>query len=128
MALEFSTVCELLDALRPRPAMYLGHSSIGHLSAFLSGLSFADLDPGSPSVWGFNRWITARVKGISTNLPCVWLEEKLGTEAALEAYFRYLGEYRVCKEVEVALASNAKLTPRFYLKGFLPWRGLRRQC
>ena len=115
MALEFKTVYELLDTLRPRPALYLGQSSIGHLSAFLSGLSFANLDPGVPSIWGFNRWITARVKGISTNLPCMWLEEKLGPEAALEAYFHYLDEYRVCKESEVALATSAKLIPRFFL-------------
>ncbi|HVS39835.1 MAG TPA: hypothetical protein VMS17_30030 [Gemmataceae bacterium] len=115
MAHEFKTIYELLDALRVRPALYLGYTTIGHLSAFLSGLTFAKIDPGIPSVWGFNRWITGRVKGISTNLPCVWLEEKLGAEAALEAYFRYLDEYRACKEVEVAFASNAKLIPRFYL-------------
>jgi hypothetical protein len=115
MSREFSTVYELLDAIRPRPAMWLGHASIGHLSAFLSGLSFADLDPGSPSIWGFTRWITARVDGISANLPCMWLEENLGTEAALEAYFRYLDEYRVCKEIEVAVARLAQLIPRFFV-------------
>jgi hypothetical protein len=111
---EFKTIYELLDVLRVRPALYLGKSSISHLQAFLSGLGFANLDPGKPSIWGFTRWITGRVNGISITLPWDWLEAELGTKASLEAYFRYLDEYRACTEVELAFASNIKRTPLGY--------------
>ncbi|MDX1947649.1 MAG: hypothetical protein SFU86_19785 [Pirellulaceae bacterium] len=118
MSHEYRTVYEILDALRVRPALFLGNLHRRHpfatLLAFLDGLSFADIDPGTPPIWLFSRWITARVDGISTNLPWDWLEEQLGGDGAYAAYFQYLDEYRACLEVEVARPEGVELVPRFW--------------
>jgi hypothetical protein len=118
MSDEYRTIYEILDALRVRPALFLGNLHRRHpfatLLAFLDGLSFADIDPGSPPIWLFSRWITARVDRISTNLPWDWLEEQLGGDGAYAAYFQYLDEYRACREIEVARAEGVDLVPRFW--------------
>jgi hypothetical protein len=116
---DFKTVYDVIDAFRRTPALFVGNAFSKEpfvaFSAFLDGLAFSSLDEGTPSVWGFARWITARVRGISQNLPSDWLYEKLGSEAAYEVYLRYLDEYRACKEVTVAVARRVKMRPRFYL-------------
>lgn len=117
---NFKTMYEIVDALRARPAMFIGNvffnEPFATFLAFLHGLSFAEIDPGMPSIWGFNRWITARVRGISTVLPSDWLHKKYGSKRALEVYLRYLDEYRACKEIEIASMEPVDLVPTFTIR------------
>src|SRR5207253_1357740 len=117
-ALRYESVYHLLDHLRARPALFLGNWYLRHpftaLMSYLAGLRFSTLAPGSPSFWGFSQWITAHAS-LSTNLPWDDLEERLGEEQAFVDYFRYLDEYRGCREVTVAGPSEPQVTPRIYL-------------
>src|SRR5689334_18964738 len=90
----YKTVYELLDALRIRPGMFLGGKSIDLLQAFLSGLTFADLPSGTPSFWDFTQWFCVRARRQSSSFPWHHIEESLGTERAVDAFFEYLDEYR----------------------------------
>lgn len=116
---EFSSVYKILAALRQRPGMFLGPvedpCKFSALQAFLSGLSFSDLDPGSPSVWEFGRWITRRIDGISTTMPWSWLVKQIGPMGVYEAYFTYLDEYKACRETALLYAQGVSFLPRFTL-------------
>ncbi|GAB4211723.1 MAG: hypothetical protein OHK0012_04740 [Synechococcales cyanobacterium] len=115
---SYKTVYEILDALRRRPALFLGNPFHRHpfatLQAFLNGLMFSNLEPGIPSVWLFSQWITARIDGISTTLPWDWMAEHLGCESAYMTYFQYLDEYRACREIEVAQTRATTFVPQFW--------------
>jgi hypothetical protein len=91
--------------------MYIGVTSVSHLEAFLAGVAFSDIAEGSPSFWGYTRWITARL-GISMSLPWMDLESQIGPAAALTAFFEHLDEYRQCNLVELG-ASMGPFHPRF---------------
>lgn len=93
---KYGGVYEVLDKIRKRPGSYLGHVSIGHLEAFMSGLQFGDLDPGSPSLWDFVHWHTATLEK-PTSFPWgAFEEDRVGGEAAVSAYLSRLDEYRDC--------------------------------
>ncbi len=110
---RYETIYELLDEIRPRPAMYIGVGTVSHLQAFLAGVAFSDISEGVPSFWGYNRWITARL-GISTSLPWMDLESQLGPAATLTSFFEHLDEYRQCDLVELG-TSAGPFHPRFFV-------------
>jgi hypothetical protein len=93
-ARPYQTVYDLLDALRRRPGMFLGGKSIALLQAFLSGLSFAELPPGTPSFWDFSQWFGVRARPESSSFPWHHIEESVGAERAVDAFFEYLDEFR----------------------------------
>lgn len=96
MKTKYDSIYEVLDEIRHRPAMYIGHGDLSHLQAFIEGMRFSDLDPGTPPIGEFVHWLGYRVKGISKTLPTVWLENKYGVKVAVEKYFQYLDEFRAC--------------------------------
>lgn len=119
---EFNTVYDIIDGLRQKPGLFVGALTdrpFEILSAFLAGLSWSKIDPGTPDVWGFWRWITARIDGISKNLPDQWLLEKHGSAAAYEAFFDYLDEYRACKEIEISVLNSASMAPGTHLRDYM---------
>ena len=107
------TIYELLEAVHKRPGLYLGGRSFHMLQGFISGIAYADLDPGGPSFWEYNRWITARIDGISLNLPWDWIEEMFGNDQAFSLFFAYLEEYRQCRLVTLKLTGNTEPDPKF---------------
>jgi len=74
--------------------MFLGGKSIELLQAFLSGLTFAELPPGTPSFWDFSQWFGVRARPESSSFPWRHIEESVGTERAVDAFFEYLDEFR----------------------------------
>lgn len=116
MALK--SIYDILDDLRARPGLYLGNlyitNPLGSLQAFLIGLSFAELDAGEPSFWGFSRWVTGYVDHMSTSLPWDWLDDHRGHEQSFEDFFTYLDTYRACRIIKVATPTTTDLTPTFY--------------
>jgi len=114
---NYTDIYELLDALRKRPGMYLGNSgrsSFNTLIAFVTALEFANLEKGSPSFWGFSRWITGRVDGMSTSMPWYWMEHEWGNEKAFEMFFELLDEYRTCKSICLCRAIIREHKPKFF--------------
>lgn len=104
----YQDIYDILDALRKRPALYLGSNkskkSFISLIAFLSGLQIAQfklkqIDEGEPSFRYFSSWITARVEGMSKTMAWEWMIEEWGNETAFEKFFELLDEYRSCKSV-----------------------------
>src|SRR5262245_56715941 len=82
------------------------------LLSFISALHSSDFPAGTPRLWDFSKWITAVVDGISKNLPWDWLLERLGPDEAFEEYFRYLDDYRRCREIELLCIEDMPLLPR----------------
>ena len=94
-------VYELIDRIRPRPALYLGRSSITRLDAFLSGYVAALRDlgvkVGTHPFHGFHDWVALRLGYYeSTSGWCNMLleAEKRDEEKALNRFFTYLDEFR----------------------------------
>jgi hypothetical protein len=108
---------EVIDAFRARPEVYVGSGDFRKdpfaiFQAFLSGLTFANLDEGSPPFWSFERWLAVRVEESS---PRHQLVQKLGSKGAYEEYLRLLDEYRTCREIEVATVARELIAPRFLI-------------
>jgi hypothetical protein len=96
----YESVYDVLDALRVRPGMFLGNKSVALLQAFLAGLTFSDLDSGTPSFWDFPRWFEIRARTSST-FPWQRVEAQLGVEGAFDKYFEYLDEFRANTASEI---------------------------
>jgi hypothetical protein len=76
---------------------------------------FSRFDPGTPPVPEFGLWLKGR---LNLSPACFALDElytELGSAGAYEAIWRYLDEYRACREVELATAHSVALKPTFYL-------------
>jgi hypothetical protein len=115
LALDYLDIYELLDQVRRRPGMFLGRpGTLPLLSAFLSGLRTPPLRPEGPRFAEFHFWLSARIDELpdSHNMVGSWLEEQLGPEKALDAYFKYLDEYRK-NTVELIYVNAGPLRPRF---------------
>lgn len=116
---HYKDIYELLDALRKRPAMYLGNTgkkSFTALVAFVSALGVVEVDAGDPCFWRFSRWITGRVCGMSPTLPWDWMDEEWGNEQAFDKFFELLDEYRTCKSVCLSRAILREHEPTFYYR------------
>jgi hypothetical protein len=100
---SYRSVYDVLDALRVRPGMFFGNKSIALLQAFISGLSFSELDSGTPSFWDFQRWLEICARA-SSSFPWQRLEEDIGVEPAFDKYFEYLDEFRANTYSELAEA------------------------
>ena len=113
-----SSAYDILDSLRDRPGMYLGdryeRNQFDLFQAFLTGLSLAELDGGNPSFWGFSRWVTGYVDGMSASCPWGWLEARRGQEQSFKDFFLYLDVYRACRIIEIATLTTTDLMPAFY--------------
>lgn len=111
-----SSIYQVIDGFRRLPSVYVGQAfdrdPFHALQAFLSGLSFTDLDAGVPDFWNFQRWITAR-----TDAPpaagTYWLFQQYGSDEGYQNYFRYLDEYRTCREMEVGTVRREFIAPKF---------------
>jgi hypothetical protein len=108
-------IYELLDQVRRHPGMFFGRpGTLPLLSALLSGLMTPPLKPEEPRFADFKFWLPARIDELpdSHNMVDYWLEEQLGPEKALDAYFKYLDEYRR-NIVELIYVNAGPLKPRF---------------
>src|SRR4051794_36093387 len=99
------TVYEVLDRVRTRPGMYIGDVSVVALQAFESGLSWSELGAGVPSFWAFTHWASAIIDQ-STG---TWslMQDRIGPEATIAAYFDHLDRFRKCREVTLSRAQCA---------------------
>jgi hypothetical protein len=99
---EIRTIYDLLDLVRVRPGMWIGHPSVDALQVFLSGFcaglhaAHASLEQESPCFRDFHGWIAQRLgmrmngKGWAT-----MLFEACGTEAAaFERFWTELDAFR----------------------------------
>lgn len=86
---------------------------MGLLNAFLAGLRMWPSRSEESSILEFHLWLAARVEELddSHNMVCWWLEA-LGPKRGLEAFFRYLDEFRA-NTVELTHVSAGPLKPRF---------------
>lgn len=115
---DIRDIYDVLDSLRKRPGLYLGHStgssSFSNLITFVNALTFSSFEEGSPSFWGFSRWITRKVDGMSKTTPWSWMESKWGNDKAFEMFFELLDEYRTCTHVYLCRAIIREHKPNFY--------------
>ena len=111
----YNDIYDLLDSLQKRPALYLGNTgknSFIALVAFVSALRFVEVDLDDP-FWGFSRWITGRVYGMSPTLPWDWMNAEWGNDEAFDKFFELLHEYRTCKSVCLSRAILREPEPTF---------------
>lgn len=102
MPFEITSIYQLLDLARDRPAMYgVAGRSFRLLQSFLGGLGYADLDVGDPPFWDFDWWATVRTDHFPTSMPWHWLRHQ-SDEDAYATWFGLLDEYRGCWVVELA--------------------------
>jgi hypothetical protein len=69
---DIRDIYDVLDSLRKRPSLYLEYntgSQFSNLITFVNALTFSSFEEGSPSFWGFSRWITGKVDGMSKTTP-----------------------------------------------------------
>ena len=90
------TVYEVLDAVRQRPGMF-GVTSVEALGAFLSGLSYSDLDEGDPPHAYFSHWVNAAKVDNEGGFPLQTYAERLGRDHDTGLYFELLDSYRACE-------------------------------
>lgn len=94
---------DLLEEIRKRPGMYLGHfgdNSFKCLQSYLHALWHTQYHQMKEhSFWEFGRWVSGRLENWSVSLPFYQLEEELGNDAAFERYFELLDEYKNCKAI-----------------------------
>lgn len=115
------TVYDTLDSVQNNPGMMLGGldanaingTKMMRLQAFLSGLTFAQLDHGEPPFSSFSWWLSASVDWINNthNAPFHELEQHFPQDEAFDFFFERLDEYRSCKVVEVC-RSTGPFTPK----------------
>jgi hypothetical protein len=115
---DIRDIYDLLDSLRKRPGMYLGHStgssSFSNLITFVNALGFSSIGDGTPSYGEFNRWITERVDGMSKTMPWSWMQSEWGNDKAFEMFFELLDEYRTCTHVYLCRAIIREHKPNLY--------------
>ena len=64
-----STVYEMIQKIRARPKMFLGHPSVNNLYVFLTGFTYARKDDGVGDfdfLAGFGQWVHDRYRITST--------------------------------------------------------------
>jgi len=113
-------IYELIERIRPRPALYLGSASISRLDSFLIGYRSAldDLkvdDAGAPSFWYFHDWIAMRLgRYESTAGWCSMLLEfhDRDEEKALHSFFSHLEEFKH-REARVIFQSSSDPSSRW---------------
>ncbi len=59
-ALMFMKSSELLEKILDRPALYIGHSSVIKMKAFIDGYQFADAESADSLYGGFQGWVATR--------------------------------------------------------------------
>lgn len=112
MALEITSIYELLDLARDRPGIYgIGGRSFRLLQPFVAGLGYGNLDAGDPPFWDFKWWAMIRNGHPPTPEPWHWLADQ-SDEDAYAAWFALLDEYRRCRVVELARLPGTVVTFR----------------
>lgn len=114
-------IYELLEAIRKRPAMYLGRPSISLLEAYLHGYCAGMQSHGLTAsealpFAAFNSWVIARLYPCERNSLWGWLILRAcdgNEERAFDRFFEFLDEYRVRQErilrcVTLPVASTPK--------------------
>lgn len=90
----------LLEVIRERPAMYLGHHSLSALWSFLDGYGFAlwshDIQEKPPLPRDFHDWVADRLhfSESTSGWKNMILNRVPDEAAALEYFFKLLDEYR----------------------------------
>jgi uncharacterized protein (DUF433 family) len=93
-------IYELIERIRPRPALYLGSRSISRLDSFLTGYRCAldDLKVnGTPSFWYFHDWVAMKLGAYASTAGwCHLLLESMDgdEDKALDRFFSYLDEFK----------------------------------
>jgi hypothetical protein len=95
-------IYELIERIRPRPALYLGSASISQLQSFLNGYQIAAEElnatlEGDPPFGYFHDWIAMKLgKYASTAGWCNMLLESANgdEEKALELFFLHLDQFK----------------------------------
>ncbi len=93
----------LLETIRLRPALYLGHKTIHGLSLFLSGIAFAEDFHGLPAeafiggldFVGFEEWVESRYNPRQLTHNSFSLAAYLaeGEEAGFDLWFKWYDEF-----------------------------------
>jgi len=102
------TKYELIDMIRRRTAMYIGHASPTHLRAFLSGYFFAkdneDIRDEKSNFHGFHDWVANKFGYNSSTSGWAYMieDQRIDKEEALILFYELLDEYRGIKHKQIA--------------------------
>ena len=102
------TEYELIDMIRMRTGMYIGHASPTHLRSFLSGYFFAkkdeDLKGDIPNFHGFHDWIANKFEYYESTSGWAYMieDQREFKEEALDLFYELLDEYRGIKHEQIA--------------------------
>lgn len=119
---------ELLDKIRPRPGMYIGHHSPTHLHSFLSGFSCASNYKSSnteqPNFDDFNDWVAKRLNYYASTSGWAYMieDQREDKEEALWLFFELLDEFRGTMH---ELLKSTEYLPHYKLD--TSWLGYSRQ-
>lgn len=94
-------IYEIIDKVRRRPGMYIGHHSPTHLSSFLSGYQQAKVAPDNEykeesEFHGFHDWVARRFGYYESTSGWAYMieDQREDKEEALWLFFQLLDEYR----------------------------------
>jgi len=102
------TEYELIDSLRMRTAMYIGHVSPTHLQSFLSGYYYFNKDEDNevkePNWREFNDWVANKFDYSESTSGWAYMieDQREDDKEALYLFYELLDEYREIKHEEIA--------------------------
>jgi hypothetical protein len=107
---KINDVYELLDAIRPRPALYFGDNKISSLSAFLSGYDFStsvhNIEDKSvfPPFWYFHEWAMHKYNWCESTAGwknIILKENGNNEEKALKVFFEMIDEFKTLHPLSI---------------------------
>ncbi len=99
---------ELIDLIRMRTGMYIGHSSPTHLNSFLSGYFFAKKDETikeeKPDFHGFHDWVAIKFDYYESTSGWAYMieDQREDEKEALYLFYELLDEYRGIEHQQIA--------------------------
>jgi len=102
------TEYELIDMIRMRTAMFIGHVSPTHLRSFLSGYFFAkkdeDIKDNVPKFYGFHDYVMNKFNYNESTSGWAYMieDQREDKEEALDLFYELLDDYRGIKHELIA--------------------------